>query len=124
MKRTTSILATALIIVPLFSPQASAQSRAELAEARSEHPEVARAIDALEDAIEYLEKEGSPVFGRYGAEAIEESRQARAALREALGFSARGEERRKETREERGEESIEDKIIDLMRGRTGEERRE
>jgi hypothetical protein len=33
MRQTTPILATALFIVPLLSPQAAAQSRAELDEA-------------------------------------------------------------------------------------------
>jgi hypothetical protein len=92
MKANAIMLACGLVLLPSLAPQAMAQGNQPImAEERSEHPRITKAIAALQDAIDYMEHARGD-FGGHKADAIEESRKAIRQLHEALAHEARHEE--------------------------------
>ena len=82
-------VAGSIAMFGLGSPGANAQGvRAEAAE----HPRIAKAINALEDAINYMEHAPHD-FGGHKAAAIASARNAVRDLRAALAFRAKEDRR-------------------------------
>ena len=77
------LLPLLLAVVPCIA-QANDTVHTEL----NKHPRLKKAIDNIEDAIDYLQK-APDVFGGHKGDAIRDCKQASAALRKALQFAAK-----------------------------------
>ena len=85
MRRLLAPLVLGLVVI---SCAVAGSARAQnMKTERAEHPRIARAIRALEDAIQYMEAAPHD-FGGHKAAAIASSRQAVVDLRQALAYRA------------------------------------
>ncbi len=75
------------ILLAVLTPCVSFGKESIRSEA-NKHPRMQKAIDNIEDAIDYLQK-APDVFGGNKADAIKDCKQAAAALRRALQFAAK-----------------------------------
>ena len=83
-----AMLAAGLAVAPFASAQQNMKSE------MGEHPRIANAVRALEDAIAYMEHAPHD-FGGHKAQAISDSRRAVEQLREAMKYRAVRDDMRK-----------------------------
>jgi hypothetical protein len=91
MKKIVGVLMLGLFFAGLITMTArTVNSESPIAKEASEHPQIAKAIGALEEAILYL-KEAPYNFGGHKEKAIEASERAVRQLKLALAYRARQE---------------------------------
>ena len=89
MKKIVGMLMLGLFFVGIITMTArTVNSESPIGQEASEHPRIAKAIAALEDAIIYM-KEAPHDFGGHKAKAIEDSERAVRQLKLALKYRAR-----------------------------------
>jgi hypothetical protein len=89
MKKIVGMLILGLFFVGIITMTArTVNSESPIAQEASEHPRIANAIGALEDAIHYM-REAPHNFGGHKEKAIEASERAVRQLKLALAYRAR-----------------------------------
>jgi len=89
MKKIVGMLMLGLFFVGIITMAArTVNSESPIGKEASEHPRIAKAIDALEDAIHYM-REAPHNFGGHKAKAIEDSERAVKQLKLALAYRAK-----------------------------------
>lgn len=89
MKKIVGMLMLGLFFVGIITMTArTVNSESPTAQEASEHPRIAKAIGALEDAIHYM-REAPHDFGGHKAKAIETSERAVRQLKLALAYRAK-----------------------------------
>jgi hypothetical protein len=86
-----AVFCLGMLTATAFVTPATAQSPG-IAEEKAEHPRIAKAIRALEDAVTYM-RNAPHDFGGHKAAAIESSENAIMQLKLALAYRAREERR-------------------------------
>ena len=86
-----TVFCLGMFAAPVLVTPAKAQNPG-IAEEKAEHPRIAKAIRALEDAVTYM-RNAPHDFGGHKAEAIEASENAIRQLKLALAYRAKQERR-------------------------------
>jgi len=93
MKKIVGMLMLGLFFVGIITMTVrTVNSQSPIGQEASEHPRIAKAIDALQDAIVYM-KEAPHNFGGHKAKAIEDSERAIKQLKLALAYRAKQDKR-------------------------------
>ena len=88
------IIVIAIIVVTFLATTAFVANQQNVKSEASEHPRIEKAINSIEDAINYMEKAPHD-FGGHKAAAIADSKKAVASLKMALAYRAGADSKKK-----------------------------